>query len=249
MESILPPSEWNTNKIVYTSPTNLPNGGRSIYLNIPKGKKTQPIIIQTPEMYLPYGMSCFTSGQYPNYSLTMSFRDLNAAFRVAGDSVIFEPENPNLEELNLFYHFLKQLDEKICLDARKNSMIWFKKNKIEPSDLAKYYTPQIRQTEPYPEVFKVKIVYRDGKFDCPIYENEHTRSKKSLQKVLAKGERVQALIQCTGLWFIEHKFGCSWKVKQIKIKTRPPIDNKPFTSLGMFQTYQFVEDSDDCTTE
>ena len=48
------------------------NGGKTIYLNY----DNHSFIVQTPKMTLPYNMSVYDKGEYPKYSLEVSFRDL-----------------------------------------------------------------------------------------------------------------------------------------------------------------------------
>merc|ERR1712028_122738 len=55
-----------------------------------------------------------------------------------------------------------------------------------------------------------------------------------LSEVLVKGAKVQALIQCVGLWFAGGKYGCSWKVLQIKVTPPQGVSG-----------YSFIEDSSD----
>ena len=77
------------------------NGGKTIYLNY----DNHSFIVQTPKMTLPYNMSVYDKGEYPKYSLEVSFRDLDNNSKVKG-----------------FYDNFESLDDTIIEAGTKNSM-------------------------------------------------------------------------------------------------------------------------------
>ena len=81
---------------------------------------------------------------------------------------------------------------------------------------------------------KVKVPWKDGKFDCDAYDSKRQLIQDDLSNVLVKGSQVQALIQCVGIWFAGGKYGCSWKVVQMKVT--PPAG---------IHGYSFIDDSED----
>lgn len=212
----------NVEHIEYSEPKKLSHGGQAIYINY-DGK---PLILQTPKMNMPWAMGKF-DGDIPKYSLDLSFKGMD--------------NNPTLEN---FYKAFSMLDEKLVNDGVSNSMSWFKK-KNQSKDVCKaLYATQIKVSkdkngEPdgkYPPTMKVKVPWKDGTFQCDAYDYNKKLIEEDLSNVLVKGTQVQALIQCVGMWFAGGKYGCSWKVVQMKVT--PPAG---------IHGYSFIDDSEDDT--
>ena len=221
MNSIIKPAEFNLDNVSYSEPKSLSNGGKAVYVNFNNG----PVVLQTQKMKCPFGMSKF-DGDYPKYTLEMSFAGMD-----------------NNESLETFYNKMSSFDEKLVSDGVVNSMPWFKKKKMKEEVVSAFYTPQVKLSkdketgEPngkYPPTLKVKLPWRDGKFTCDVYDAKKERVDADLSEVLTKGTTVQALIQCVGLWFAGGKYGCSWKIVQLKVTKQSAISG-----------YAFIADSDD----
>lgn len=217
---IVKSDKFSCSNVEYSDPKKLQHGGQAIYLNY-DGK---PLILQTPKMSMPWGMGKY-DGDVPKYSLDLSFKGMD-----------------NSESLQSFYSALNQLDEKLVEDGVSNSMQWFKKKKQTKEVCKALYAPQIKVSkdkngEPdgkYPPTMKVKVPWKDGKFDCDAYDSKRQLIQDDLSNVLVKGSQVQALIQCVGIWFAGGKYGCSWKVVQMKVT--PPAG---------IHGYSFIDDSED----
>ena len=217
---IVKSDKFSCSNVEYSDPKKLQHGGQAIYLNY-DGK---PLILQTPKMSMPWGMGKY-DGDVPKYSLDLSFKGMD-----------------NSESLQSFYSALNKLDEKLVEDGVSNSMQWFKKKKQTKEVCKALYAPQIKVSkdkngEPdgkYPPTMKVKVPWRDGSFQCDAYDSKRQLMQDDLSNVLVKGSQVQALIQCVGIWFAGGKYGCSWKVVQMKVT--PPAG---------IHGYSFIDDSED----
>ena len=217
---IVKSENFSVDHVEYSDPKKLSHGGQAIYVNY-EGK---PLILQTPKMSMPWGMGKY-DGDIPKYSLDLSFKGMD--------------NNPALES---FYNALHSLDEKLVDDGVSNSMSWFKKKKQSKDVCKALYANQIKVSkdkngEPdgkYPPTMKVKVPWKDGSFQCDAYDANKKLIEDDLSNVLVKGTQVQALIQCVGMWFAGGKYGCSWKVVQMKVT--PPAG---------IHGYSFLDDSDD----
>ena len=227
---IVKSDKFNCKQVEYSDPKKLGHGGQAIYLNY----EGNPLILQTPKMGMPWGMGKY-DGDVPKYSLDLSFKGMD-----------------NNESLQAFYNALNQLDEKLVEDGVKNSMSWFKKKKQTREVCKALFAPQIKVSkdknsgEPdgkYPPTMKVKVPWRDGKFDCDAYNSKRELITEDLSSVLVKGTQVQALIQCVGIWFAGGKYGCSWKVVQMKVT--PPAGIHGYSFLDDSEDEEVVEGSDD----
>jgi len=217
---IVKSAQFDTKNVAYSEPKKLQHGGQAIYLNY-NGK---PLIFQTPKMSMPWDMGKF-DGEIPKYSCDLSFKGMD-----------------HDENLTSFYNAFTKLDDKLLDDAEKNSMAWFKKKTQSKEVCRALYAPQIKLSKDkngeadgkYPPTMKVKIPCRDGKFECDAYDTNKQLIQGDLKDVLVKGSSVQALIQCVGIWFAGGKFGCSWKVVQMKVT--PPAG---------IHGYSFIDSDDD----
>ena len=196
------------------------NGGKSIYLNY----KDHPFIVQTPKMSLPYNMSVYDKGEYPKYSLEVSFRDMED-YRVKG-----------------FYESFEKLEELIVKAGVKNSMAWFKKKKAHKEVILALFSPNIRLSKDretgeldgkYPPTMRFKLPVRDEKPGFDIYDFDGKEVERPLEELFVKGAQIKALIRCSGIWIVGGKFGCSWTVSQIMVDAPATIES-----------YAFIDDSD-----
>ncbi len=192
-----------------------------IYVNY----NSNPIIIQTPKMSCPYGLSKFDGGDVVKYSLDLSFRG--------------KDDNPDIKA---FYEFLSKIDEKIIEDSSKNSRDWFKK-KSQSRDVSEaLFSPSIRiatengePTDKYPPTFKSKIGYYDGKFKVQSFNDKKERMTEELPTIMNKGQVVRGLVKLSGIWFAGGKFGITWETLQLKFT---PNNSQIFT-------YSFRDEEED----
>ena len=214
------PSEINVSEIDYSDMRPFGDHAKIVYLSY----KSKPIIVQTPKMSCPYGLSKFDGGETVKYSLDLSFRG--------------REENVKIEK---FYDLLSEIDDKVLTDSSKNSLLWFKK-KTQSRDVSEaLFSPSIRiatengePTDKYPPTFKSKIGHYDGKFKVLTFNDEKEPITDELPTVLSKGQSVQGIVKLGGIWFAGGKFGMTWELLQLK-----------FTPRATISDYSFVDDDDD----
>ncbi len=208
-------------RVSVSEPKTNENGGKSIYLNYDK----HPFIIQTPKMSMPYNMSVYDKGEYPKYSVEVSFRDMDT--------------NANVKK---FYDNFDSVDNFLVEEGVKNSMAWFKKKKAHRDVVMALFSPHIKLSRDretgevdgkYPPTMRLKLPVRDGKPGFDIYDFNQNKLDRPLEELFVKGAQIQALVKCSGIWIVGGKFGCSWNVSQIMV-------DAPAT----MQSYAFIDDSD-----
>jgi len=209
------------------------SGAKSVYLNY-QGSK---INIQTPVLSIPYGVNDNTQfikddpkrkDEARKYDITASFKG--------------KDENPKVQA---FHDKLIELEQKICEDASKNSVAWFKKNfEGNKGAIENMFSPIVRRdkdketgmyADKYPPTFKAKIPYNseDDKFDFDCYDMDNNEVDFKEYVANLKGGKAQFIIQLNGLWFSAGMFGCSWKIVSAKFQK---INTSKIT---------FVKDSDE----
>lgn len=200
-------------------------GGGSVYVSY----KGRPLIVQTPYMSTPFGVSAFDppDGGQTKYSLDLSFRDVDV--------------NPSVRHL---LNTLTELDQKLVEEALTNSLSWFKTKHTSKDVIKALFSSQVRYSidretgeinEKYKPTFKVKVPYNREKCNVEVYDDDKNRVEfEHLDEIVGKGSKVRAVISCSGVWFAGGKFGVSWRLMHLQ--------KKGGTMLSQFA---FQDDSDE----
>jgi hypothetical protein len=194
MAQLIQWNQINVDDITFGAPKSLDSGGK--FIGLYHNKKN--LVFQTPPLVAPYGLGKWPqTGPVNKYSLDLSIN------------------NPE------FLNILKQLDEKIVNTALASSVSWFKK-KINTCDVIEaLYTNIVKYSKDpeaaakYPPVVKFNLPYKNGKFECEAYNEE--REQIDMETAVTKRTTVTAIVQCSSLWVAGDKFGCTFKVLQMKV--------------------------------
>ena len=199
-------SEFDIAKLSFGAMKVLETGGRMIYINY----DGNPVLIQTPEMHVPFGMSTFANDgeASPKYSIDLAFK--NVATRAIERK---------------FLEVLSSIDKKVLESVFENSSTWLKKKFASIDVIEALYTPIVKTpkdkegevSDKYPQTFKMNVPSKDGKFVVNAYDMDGLDiDVQSLIKD-AKGARMTAIVQCSGIWIAGGKFGCSWRALQLRV--------------------------------
>ena len=221
---VMQPSEFDVSTVTYTEPKKFGDaGGKIIYMNIDRSR----IALNTPKMRIPFGLNKYQdAGKPPKYSLDMSFNDME-----------------NNEKIKNFYEKLQELDSKIIKDAKKNSLLWFKKKTLSEAVAKELYSSCVKHSkdketgernDKYPPTVNVKLPYYDGAFNCDVFNDKKEEVTDNLENCIQKMQNVTAIIECNGIWFAGGKFGTSWKIKQLKLD-----------QVQNYNKYSFRDDEED----
>ena len=237
MDSIVLPSDFDVKNITYSEPRVLDNGGKVIYISYNKKK----LVMQTPEMVAPFGLSKWNNEgkSADKYSFDLSFKGKESR-----------------DVLNKFFDGLKSFDKKLVEDGLTNCQTWFKKAHKSVDVVEALYTPIIKYAkdkngdinDKYPPTFKMTVPHNGTNFACDVYDNN--RNLVDLSSLETKGSRVSAIVQCVGIWVAGTKFGCSWKVLQMKITPPSTIKGYAFKEIDD-KVEKDIDDDDeeDCENE
>jgi hypothetical protein len=240
--NVLLPKQFNVDKIKYSEMKIMKSGAKSVYLNY-QGSK---INIQTPVLSIPYGVNDNTQfikddpkrkDEARKYDITASFKGMD--------------ENPKVKA---FHDKLIELENKICEDASKNSVAWFKKNfEGNKGAIENMFSPIVRRdkdketgmfADKYPPTFKAKLPYDSAEdkfeFDCYDMDNNEIDFKDYVANL--KGGKAQFIIQLNGLWFSAGMFGCSWKIISAKFQK---INTSKITFVKDSDEENVADDEDD----
>jgi hypothetical protein len=202
--SIILTKNLDVSKITYDEPKKLDNGGKMIYVSF----KKNPLRIQTPQCYLPFGINVYKNDDSGTeaHSLDLSFDGKDT--------------KPNLMD---FFTKMKEFDSMNIQKGFEYQQSWFRKKYPNKEVIEALYTTMIKYpkdkngeiTTEWPPTFKIKLPYMRGDYKFEMYDKNNQKiDPKSVQ---TKGARVVAIIKCNGIWLAGGKFGMSWKAEQIQI--------------------------------
>jgi hypothetical protein len=228
MSSIVQPASFNVSKISLSAVKASPAiaGFKSAYLNYNDGSS---LTFQTPSLPCPFGLSVFDKSTPPKYTVDIALKGYEDNAKVKA-----------------FYNALEALDTYMIDQGVKNSKSWFGKEKsrevIEDS-----YTSLLKwskdknsgERKPYPPSLKIKLTKKYGTddFECKFYTAKSEPIQDTpLEDILVKKCDITALIQCTGVYIANGKFGLGFKAVQIR------MDKVPSSGIG--NSYAFGDDGE-----
>jgi hypothetical protein len=205
-----------------------------IMINNENGTK-QNLYLETPWMKAPFGVSSFEvaskkGDKYFKHKLPVSF------------------DNLEQDKAQQAYHdFMEKLDKKIIDQGFKNAGEWLGLSGEPKAVIKAFYSPGVvyakdkqgKKSDKYPPRVTYKLpTYLDkktgtAKFLTKMYDDKK-EDIENPAKDLVKGSRLKSLVECTGIWVVNKKFGAGWRSIQSKVK----FPENRFA-------YAFTEDSDD----
>lgn len=219
--------------ITYGAPRSLDSGGKSI----PLFYKGKPLVIQSEEMRIPFGIrDSMVGGAAPGAGDLSS----DAQTTINGKKTIeFSVER---DTAAVFFEKISGMDSLIIDDAMKNSKAWFRKQHDNRDVLEALYTPMIKFardketgeiSQRYAPLFKANLPVKQGLLTTEVYDASRNKIDTSTNDL--RGSRGIAILQCSGVWVAGGKFGCSWRVLQMRVSSSPSKING----------YAFIEDASD----
>ncbi len=229
-------SKFNTQDIHFSDVKFIGKTNPRKVVNITYGSYEDKLTLQSPKMKIPYEIKGQTFDGITKYDINISFNDDDPKHR-AFKETIKQIDNHMKEVVcnndELSRKWLKQKSPSMeVAQALYNPMLKVHKNKDtgEPSGL-------------WPDSLRIKLPFykkyneEEGKFGFDLFDCD-TKEKvdnDSILENLKKGSSCRLLIENTGVYFVNGKYGLSWKVVQGSV-------SKPKQT---YQSYSFVEDEDE----
>jgi len=233
MSSPIAPKDINVNNFKYSEVKILASGAKAVYINYSSSK----LRIQTPVMFLPYGVSEGFEDKKAEKKIEKKDKKYNLTLSFKG-----QDENPKIE---IFLNKMKEIEGKIINDAFDNREPWFKDDfDGNKAFVSRLFSPIIKidkdkQTGKiigkYPPTINFKLPYDslNDKFNFQSFnmdDNELFDFNEILVKL--KSGKAQLIVELNSVWFAGGKFGCTWKVNAGKFK------------CSVNNSISFIDDSD-----
>ena len=215
MAHIVKFNKFNTSKINCEPVAKNKAGGNIVYLKYNEAKK---IIIQTPIMMAPFGLSVFNdeANGVSKYSVDLSFKGQESDKNIEG-----------------FLNCMTNLDNFMIEQAVQNSKEWFGK-KMSKEVVKELYRPLIKESKDpskYASTIKFKIRNTGDKLNLEAFDDKQNSFDMDN---FAPGCKARAIVELSSIWFVNKQFGCSFTVVQMQV-------SKPEKVQG----FSFQPDTDD----
>jgi hypothetical protein len=159
-------------------------------------KDDRPLRFQIPRMYMPFGVSGFIPPSGPtkwNIDFSMKGWDTEDGY------------------INKFYNFLKSFENRIIEEVQKQSIEIFGRD-VSHEELTGMFNSNIKPNDPWEPKFRVKI----GD-DANIFNEQDVELDIEFVDKLYERHTGAAIVEPQSIYFMQRKFGVTWKISQLKI--------------------------------
>jgi ribosomal protein S30 len=173
--------------------------GRKISLSTKDGK---PVRIQTPRLYMPFGISGFT----PAVGATK----WNIDFSLKG----YDEEDNYVKH---FYETLQKAEAAIVEAVRAQSPKIFGKE-MGVEELVPMFNSNIKPSTDREPKFRVRVdTTMDGELKPGIFDSEKNGIKTAVKDKLYARNSGVAIVEMNSVYFLNRKFGVTWKLHQLVV--------------------------------
>jgi hypothetical protein len=216
----------DVSKVAFSQPRVLDNGAKLVYMNYDGGR----LSVQSPWMSLPWKMGVYTEGEYPKYSIDLSFKGME-----------------NDPDMQSFHDKLQAVETKIIDAGFENSVSWFKKRKTTREVVEAIFNPILKVSkdketgEPdgkWPPTMKLKITRKNGVWESAMGKQLNVKrregdryninSEDSLEDVFIKNTRLKVKMSCVGLWVASGNYMCQWQLTHAEVEVPDDGENDDF---------------------
>jgi hypothetical protein len=196
-------SSFDAKKLSVSDVKKLDNGSSQVYINY-DGKRLR---LQAPRLSVPYDAGDYKENK--KYKVSFSLKGMDSNPKVAA-----------------YFKVLEVIDNFIIDQATKNAAKWFKMPGASRDVVGTIYTPSVKYAidqatgnrKDLPPTQSVALKTPKGAFDTEMYDHRN-QSIEGLTpvEVLRRGAEVTPIVDATGIWIADKKFGLSWKLHQVRV--------------------------------
>lgn len=201
--SVVTVSSFDAKKLSVSDVKKLDNGSSQVYINY-DGKRLR---LQAPRLVIPYDAGDYKENK--KYKVSFSFKGMDTNPKVAA-----------------YFKVLEAIDNFVIDQATKNAAKWFKMSTTNRDVIATIYTPSVKYAidaatgdrKDLPPTQSVALKTPKGAFDTEMYDNKNQAIEGMTPvEVLRRNAEVTPIVDATGIWIADKKFGLSWKLHQVRV--------------------------------
>jgi len=193
VDSVAPLSaaEIDVSALTFSTPKPTSNGGKTIYIN---SKDNKPLVVCTPRMHSPFGLSVWNEDAGNKFSIELSFRDADTD----ADIGAFQTMINDLEAL---------------VKAESATANWFKGAAVNYSSIMRQSNTQ------YPATIKFTVPSANNQITIPVVnattDEEIVINEENVS--IFKGAKMSVVASCTGVWSHGTRYGISFRALRISL--------------------------------
>ena len=173
--------------------------GRKICLSNKYGKNVR---IQTPRMYMPFGISGFQ----PQVGATK----WNLDFSMKG----YDEEGNYVKN---FYETLQEVEKRIIEAVSLQSVDIFGKH-MSVDELSPMFNSNIKHSPDREPKFRIRVdTTADGDIKAGIFDSEKKSINSKVENKLYSRNSGVAITEMNSVYFLNRKFGVTWKLHQLVV--------------------------------
>jgi len=165
-------------------------------------KDGTPMRIQFPRLYMPFGVSGFTPEVGPikyNIDFALKGYDENGSY------------------IQKFYNSLKKIEDKI-IDAVVEQSETIFGTSMTKEELIPMFNSNIKESSDREPKFRVKVDSDiNNMIKASIYDADKNYIKTELSNGLYARNSGHAIVELNSIYFLNRKFGCTWKLYQLVV--------------------------------
>lgn len=244
-DMIIPATQFNsTTDFSYTKPRINKAGGKAIGIT---NKQTSRQLHLSMPLMLTWGVNERVDESSGRVSYDMSLQ--------------FPKEEYANESTQQALAAIEAMEEQVKKDAIANSKEWFNKAKLTDGQVDVLFNPMLyyskdkdtgERKEGAAPTLRVKLDCYDEQFKCEVYDIDQkplypSKADESITPVdlITKGCNVATIIKCGGVYFVNGKFGVTWRLHQALVKPKASISGRCYINLSTDETARLNTQRDD----
>jgi hypothetical protein len=165
-------------------------------------KQGTPMRIQFPRMYMPFGVSGFTPEVGPT--------KYNIDFAIKG----YDEEGSYMKK---FYESVKKLEDKIIDAVVEQSEVIFG-SQMTKEELVPMFNSNVKESPDREPKFRVKAdTDLDDLLKASVYDADKNPIRDQVSNGLYARNSGHAIVELGSVYFLNRKFGCTWKLHQLVV--------------------------------
>jgi hypothetical protein len=165
-------------------------------------KEGNPMRIQFPRLYMPFGVSGFTPEVGPtkyNVDLALKGHDEEGSY------------------IKKFYDSLRAIEDKIIDNVVEQSEKIFQK-KMTKEELMPMFNSNVKESPGREPKFRVKVdTDHHSMIKAAVYDGDKNPIKTEVSNGLYARNSGHAIAELNSVYFLNRKFGCTWKLYQLVV--------------------------------
>jgi len=163
-------------------------------------KQGTPLRIQFPRMYMPFGVSGFVPEIGPT--------KYNIDFAIKG----YDEEESYMKK---FYDSIKFLENMIIDSVHEQSESIFG-SKMTREELVPMFNSNMKESPGREPKFRVKVdTTMEDKIKASVFDADKNPTHDEIQNGLYSRNSGHAIVELGSVYFLNRKFGCTWKLHQL----------------------------------